>query len=57
MKKFHIQAEATNRWTFEKRQAEGTISADSEAWARIGVEETLAADGYSVGPVEVREIS
>jgi hypothetical protein len=55
MKKFHIKAEATNRWTFEKQQVEGTISADSEAWARLGTKETLSRDGYDVDQVEVRE--
>ncbi|WP_158810485.1 hypothetical protein [Streptomyces leeuwenhoekii] len=56
MKKFQVKAEATNRWTHEKHQVEGTISAKNEAWARVGTKETLDVDGYTVDQVEVREV-
>ena len=54
MKKFKVNAEATNRWTLEKEQVQGTIHADSEAWARVGAAEALDAQGYAVDSSSVQ---
>ncbi|MET9813177.1 MULTISPECIES: hypothetical protein [unclassified Streptomyces] len=57
MKKFKVKAQATNRWTWETQPVEGTITARSAEWARVGTKETLDRDGYNVDQIEVREDS
>ncbi|MBR8638631.1 hypothetical protein KEF29_03280 [Streptomyces tuirus] len=55
MKKFRVTAVATNRWTKEKQNVQGTIEAASEDWARVGAKDALDVDGYNVDHIEVRE--